>query len=145
MIEYVKSNDQKIINATVELPELPKGHVISDFLIKKAIFEFNEKYAPILSEDEISVLKSVINENNNSQETTFSVIKEGTLNSLKKLKTEIESENKSNIDVNEQREVGQYASKINESIKNIEALVYKKDSFMSDIVDLINLKKELST
>ncbi len=107
--------------------------------------EFNEKYSSVLSEDELNVLKSVISDKHNSKEETFSTIKESTLNSLKELKLEMESQNKSKMDVYEQREIDQYCGKIDESVKNIEKLVFDKERFVNDVLDLMNLKAELSS
>lgn len=146
VLEYVKNNKKEVISEGVKLPELPRELVLSDFLVKRAIFEFNEKYSSILSEDELIVLKSLVkNENAQTTEGTFNTIKESTLNSLRELKSEIVSQNKSNIDVNEQREIDQYCGKIDESVKNIEKLNFDKERYMNDVLDLINLKSELSS
>lgn len=145
VLEYVKNNKKAVISEGVKLPELPRELVLSDFLVKRAILEFNEKYSAILSEDELIVLKSVINESRQTKEETFTTIKESTLNSLRELKSEMKSQNKSKMDVNEQREIDQYCSKIDESVMNIEKLAFDKERFMNDVLDLINLKTELSS
>lgn len=145
VLEYLKNNDKKTIIESVELPQLPKEMVVNDFLLKTAIQEFNKKYTEILTEEEQEILKSVINENKNSKETTFSSIKENTLNALNALKLEIESQNKSKMDVYEQREIDQFTHKINESINNIQKLQFNESTFVNDSIDLINLKNELSS
>ena len=145
VLEYVKNNKKPVISESVKLPELPKELILSDFLLKRAIMEFNEKYSSVLSEDELNVLKSVISDKHNSKEETFTTIKESTLNSLKELKLEMESQNKSKMDVYEQREIDQYCGKIDESVKNIEKLVFDKERFVNDVLDLMNLKAELSS
>lgn len=145
VLEHVKNNKKSVISESVKLPILPKELVLSDFLLKRAIMEFNEKYSKILSEDELVVLKSVIVDQGQTKEETFTTIKESTLNSLKELKLEIESQNKSKLDVHEQREIDQYCEKIDESVKNIEKLIFDKETFVNDVLDLINLKSELSS
>lgn len=144
VLEHIKNNDKKVIAESIELPLIPKELIVSDFLLKTAINEYNEKYSKILTEDEIVVLKSIIYENKESKETTFKLVKENTINSLKELKLELESQNKSKMDVYEQREIDQFSHKINESISNIEKLSFNNESFMNDVLDLINLKNELA-
>ncbi len=144
VLEHIKNNDKKVIAESIELPLIPKELIVSDFLLKTAINEYNEKYTKILTEDEIVVLKSIINENKESKETTFNTVKENTINSLKELKLELESQNKAKMDVYEQREIDQFSHKINESISNIEKLSFSNENFMTDVLDLLNLKNELA-
>lgn len=143
VLEHLKTNNKKPILETVELPVIPAEMVVSDFLLKKAIFEFNKKYSTILSEDELAVLKSIINENKESKQSSFASIKESTINALEALKLEVESQSKSKMDVHEQRNVDQFTAKIDQSIKNIKLLEYKEESFVNDVLDLVNLKAEL--
>lgn len=145
VLEHIKNNDKKSVVESIELPLIPKEIAVSDFFLKKAIFEFNEKYNEILTEDEITILKSVVNENTISKETSFTTIKEGTLNSLKELKSELESQDKVNMNVNEKREIDQFIYRIDESISNIQKLSFTNETFMNDAIGLIDLKKELGS
>ncbi len=142
VLEYLKTNDKKVVVEAVEVPAIPAHS--DDFVLKIAIQEFNQKYSALLSEDEADVLKAVITENKDFKRTTFKTIKENTLNALSTLKLEIDTQNKSKMDVYEQREVDQFTSKIDESIKNIMLLEYKEASFEKDVLDLVNLKAELN-
>jgi hypothetical protein len=142
VLEHLKNNKKEITESTIELPVIPEELKNSDFLIKKAIFEFNQKYSEILSEDEIQVLKSIINENV-SKENVFNSIKESTINALENFKSELDSEKMKKSDITEQREIDKYANKINESIQKIKTLNYNKDKYETDVIELIDLKSDL--
>ena len=143
VLEHLKNNNKKVVVESVDLPVIPQEIIAGDFLLKRAIFEFNEKYTKILSEDEVSVLKSIVNENKESKESSFAAVKESTLNALKELKLDVDTQNKNKMDVYEQREIDKFTSNITESIKNINLLKYNEDTFVNDVIDLINLKTEL--
>lgn len=138
VLEHLKKEKQKPI---LEKVDLPKDIIYDDFILKKAIFEFNQKYSGQLLEEEIILLKSIVNDTAETKIDSFNLIKENTLKSLTILKTELE--NKGQLPAHEQRETNHFISKIHESISNIEKLQYSDDSYMKDVIDLISLKKEI--
>jgi len=140
VLEHLKTNNKKRV---VEEIELPKDVVIDDFIVKRAIHEFNKKYSGVLSEEEISLIKSIVHDNKESKKKSFLTIKESTLHSLKLLQDDLKNQDQEKLQVHEQRESTLFAEKINESITNIEKLEFVEDSFVKDVLDLVNLKKEL--
>jgi len=133
VLEHVKNNKEQV----VETVTVPSDIVTHDFLIKKAIQDFNKKYSGVLSEHEMTVLNSIINETTEKRKTTFNSIKEKALNELNNVKGEFKI-NKT-LDIKEQRELDQYLSKVNESINKISTLQYKEETYEQDIIDLVDL------
>jgi hypothetical protein len=143
VLEHLKSNDKKVVLETIDIPTIPQEVALNEFFIKRIIQEFNDKYNKLLTEDESKVLKAIISENKESKQYTFNLIKEGTLNALNSLKIELDAKNRSKMDVSEQREVDQFTYGIEKSLTNIKMLEYNETSFEKDVLDLIDLKKEL--
>jgi len=139
VLEHLTTSPKK---AAVEEVELPKELVINEFILKRAINEFNSKYAGVLSEEEMALIKSIVHENAAEKKKSFETIKESTLHSLKALKEELENQDEK-APAHEQREAELFATKINESITNIEKLKFGEETFTKDVLDLVNLKKEL--
>ena len=133
VLEHLKNNKKVVTESSV----LPKDVIVNDFVLVRSIQEFNKKYSTVLSENEMKVLTSIMNNDSKSKKETFSSIKEAALSELKNVKTEIDG--KRNLDVNEQREVDQFKTKINESITKVSALEYKDESYEQDILSLVDL------
>lgn len=121
VLEFVKNNKPKLIEASVV--ENGIGSIPKEFLIKKAIEKFNEKYAS-LNESDKSLFKSIVSTKIDEKQTVFSSLKEETLTSLKSL-----IGRDTNID-----------SKVNESITKITNMSFNGDTYTKDILSLNELK-----
>lgn len=133
VVEHIKNNKKPII----ESPVIPADLITHEYVIKKAIQGFNEKYSKALSESEMKVLNSIINETTEKRKEIFDTIRESALSELKTVKNEIGSTK--NLDVKEQREVEQYVSKINESINKVTTLQFKEETYEEDVIGLVDL------
>lgn len=138
ILEYLKTNEPKIITETVSLP-IELGEInANEFIVGKSIDVFNEKYSDILSEEEMLVLKSVITESTSAKEKTFNLIKENTITFLQDFITELND--KEDADINEQREVKTYIEKTNQSIDVINTMKFNESTYMNDVTKLIDFK-----
>jgi hypothetical protein len=138
VLEYVKTNVPNVIVETIELPTELAGINANEFIVGKSIEAFNEKYAGMLSEDEVIVLKSVIAESISAKETTFNMIKENTISFLSEFITELKG--KEDADINEQREVSTYIERTNQSIEAINKMKFNESTYLNDVTKLIDFK-----
>jgi hypothetical protein len=138
VLEYVKTNTPNVIVETVELPAELAGINANEFIVGKSIEAFNEKYADILSEDEVIVLKSVIAESTSAKETAFNLIKENAISFLNEFITELKG--KEDADINEQREVSTYIERTNQSIEAINKMKFNESTYLNDVTKLIDFK-----
>lgn len=146
VLEYVKKNKQEtVIAETIELPETLKD-VPVDFIVKHSIREFNEKYSKLLSEDEMVVLKSLINDSPIAKESTFSSIKESTLAALDQYLLEMQEKAKElgSLSIQEQRSLDFDIDKVNTTKTNIAKMPFKESTYMNDVIQLVGLKNDLS-
>lgn len=143
VLEYIKKSKSKTITETVEIPSLVNDVAINDFIVKTSIHEFNEKYGKLLSEDEMNIFKSVIDNNLDVKTTTFSSIKESTVTALKNYLFELSNKETIGVSIQEQRELDEYIEKTQNTISNIEKLPFNESTYMNDTLNLIGLKNDL--
>jgi hypothetical protein len=144
VLEHIKNNNKKAIVETIELPALLQDVAINDFIVKSSIHEFNEKYGNLLSEDEMSIFKSIIDNSTETKKSTFIALREDTVTSLKTYLNELTSKDMTGTSVHEQRELGEYIDKTKNTITNIDKLSFNESTYMKDVVDLVSLKNDLS-
>lgn len=135
VMEHIKTNEKKVVVEPLKFT-VPED-AMNEFVLKRAIRDFNEKYSEVLSEHETLVFKSMITENVDLKRNTFNQIKESALAVLSEIKNQMQGQK--NLDVSQQREIDQYTSKINESINRVILLEYKDVSFNQDILSLVDL------
>lgn len=146
VLEHLKTNGaQTITESDLEMPEMPEQKEMISFILNKAITEFNKKYKGLLSEEELKILNSVMAGDESNMSSTFTNIKESALTSLKQFKNELESQDKSAMQIHEQRETDEVIENTSKSITNIEKLKFNESTFVKDVTDLISLKEELSS
>jgi hypothetical protein len=144
VLEYIKNNDKKPVVETVELPSTLKDVAINEFIVKTSIHEFNEKYGKLLSDDEMTIFKSIVDNSVDSQRSTFATLRESTVTSLKNYLSELSAKDKSNTPIHEQRELDEYIDKTMSTIANVEKLPFNESTYMKDVLDLVGLKNDLS-
>jgi hypothetical protein len=144
VLEHLKTNKKKQISESSNIPNIPNEIEHKEYIVKLAIKEFNERYLNLLSEDEIIVFKSLINENVDLRKESFITLKESTLSAVNKLKSELESQDTTNISLEEKKDILHFIGQLNESIKNIQNLQFEESTFKTKILDIVALKKDLS-
>lgn len=126
VLEYVKNNKPKLREYSESLsPEIQA--IPKDFLIKKAIQKFNDRYVG-LNENDKQIFKSILSSNNEDKENVFTLIKEDTITKLESLigKPDIEDD------------------RINESIDRIKKMSFNTETYSNDIISLNNLNKDIT-
>lgn len=144
VLEYIKNNNKKPIVETVELPPIAQDVAVNEFIVKTSIHEFNEKYGKLLSEDEMTIFKSIVDNSIDTQRSTFFTLRESTVSSLKNYLSELSSKDKTGTPIHEQRELDEYIDKTKNTITNIEKLPFNESTYMKDVLDLVSLKNDLS-
>ncbi len=124
VLEYI-TNNKPILTESDDFSAYQS--VPKDFLVKKAIEKFNDKYS-VMNESQRNLFGALISENNDVKSTFFTTIKDDTITSLKSLLGESDV-----VD-----------SKINESISKIESMKYNEESYAKDIFSLVDLKENLN-
>lgn len=123
VLNHIKTNEPK--NLVVE-NAIEYSHVPQDFLIKKAIEKFNDKYNG-LNEAEKELFKTIISENVDVKSNYFNNLKISATDKLKSLLGESEV-----VDKN-----------INEAISKIEKMQFKEETYSTDVLSLKELKESL--
>jgi len=125
VLEHIKNNKPKLVetnNLGVEF-----NHAPQEFLIKKAIEKFNNRYSS-LTESDRSIFKSIVSNNPSLKQTVFENLKSQTLESLTSLIGESSQMN----------------DKINESITKINTMSFNNETYSSDVISLNELKSSLT-
>lgn len=124
VLNHIKTNEPK--NLVIETAN-EFTHVPQDFLIKKAIEKFNNKYNG-LNEAEKELFLTIISENTDAKNAYFVNLKSSTTHKLKSLLGENEV-----VDKN-----------INEAISKIEKMKFNEETFSTDVLSLKELKESLN-
>lgn len=127
VLDHIKINKPKLVESTTHL-DVDYSAIPKEFLIKKSIAKFNERFASLNETDKI-VFKSIISENIADKEKVFTSLKEETTQLLKSL-----------IDLNKDIDT----VKINESITKINTMSFNSDTYPKDVVSLHDLKTSLT-
>lgn len=124
VLEHIKNNKPKLTESEdfSEYNSIPK-----EFLIKKAIDKFNDKYNS-LNEGEKKLFKTIISENRSEKQNFFNNLKVETVDTLTSLLGE-----SSVVD-----------ERINESVDRINSMTFNDESYANDILSLYELKESLS-
>lgn len=125
ILEYIKNNKPQLKEYNELTPEIQA--VPKDFLIKKAIQKFNDRYVG-LNENDKQIFKSILSSNNEDKENVFILIKEDTITKLESLigKPDIEED------------------RINESVTRIEKMSFNIETYSNDIISLNTLNKDIT-
>lgn len=142
VLEHVKNNEPKVVSESSDLLEnieLPIQFGEVDFIVGRSINEFNNKYNNLLTEEELIVLQSVINENTNAKETAFNLIKENAITFFNDFINELKSK-EGEANIHEQAEIQTYVERSNQSIDMISKMKFNESTYMDDVVKLIEFK-----
>lgn len=127
VLEFIKTNKPKLVESTHHV-DVDYSAIPAEFLIKKSIAKFNERYESLNETDKV-VFKSIVSENVVDKQKVFTTLKEETtqlLKSLLELSKDMDNE------------------KINESISKISTMSFNSDTYPKDVVSLHDLKTSLT-
>jgi hypothetical protein len=145
VLEHVKNNQTiNTVKPEIELPAVISEAPI-DFIVKNSIQQFNDKYSKLLSEDEMTILKSIVNESFTTKVETFNMMKENTIAALDHYLSEMKEKTTQigEISIHEQRELDADIDKVKTTKANITAMKFNESTYMGDVLNLVGLKNEL--
>ncbi len=119
VMEYIKNNKPKLVESTEDSYEnIPK-----DFLIRKAIEKFNDKFAS-LNEDDKVLFKTIISEDVDIRSNYFKTLKNGILSTLS--------------------EYDKVDDSINEAVDKLNKMNFNETTYIQDVLTLKELNEDLS-
>jgi len=122
VLEHIKNNKPTITESSVGYTQIPK-----EFLIRKAIEKFNDRFSS-LNESDKAIFKSIVSGDVVEKEKVFITLKEETVSTLKSLLKD------GDID----------SIRVNESVDKINKMKFNTDSYSNDVLTLATLKSDIT-
>lgn len=123
ILEFVMNNKPRLVEATTtSYNQIPK-----EYLVRKAIEKFNERFST-LNESDRAIFKSIVSNDIVEKQKVFVHLKEETVSSLKALigHSEINAE------------------RVSESVSKIENMEFNTETFSNDVLNLHELKSDVT-